>query len=123
MQPSASQGFRASLNLDVNNRACYVYCNREYKFGVGLVASFGRLPLHESCILAILDSKVAGKSQDSLGILVILAGHLNACVKCILALPKIYTGLGERVLGSFRSWTLMHRFPSNRHIELEMLVG
>lgn len=91
--------------------------------GVGVVASFGRLPLHESRILAILDGKVARQFQDSLGILVTLAGYLNACVKCILALSKIYTGLGERLLGSFRSWTLMHRFPSNRHIELEMLVG
>lgn len=86
--------------------------------GVGVVASFGHSPLHESSILAVLDSKITGQPQDSLGILVVFAGYLNARVQRILALCKIYTGLGEGVLGCFRRWTLMHKFPCNRHVEM-----
>lgn len=89
--------------------------------GIGVVALFGHSPLHESRILAVLDSKITGQPQDSLGILVGFAGYLNARVQRILALCKIYTGLRERLLGCFRRWTLMRRFPCNRHIE--MLVG
>lgn len=121
MQPSASQGFRPSLNLDVNKKACYIYRAREHVVGIGVVALFGHSPLHESRILAVLDSEITRQPQDSLGILVGFASYLNARVQGILALCKIYTGLRERLLGCFRRWTLMRRFPCNRHIE--MLVG
>lgn len=84
--------------------------------------AFGHLPLHLSRILAVLDRKAAGQSQDSLGIFVIFAGYLNACVQRILALSKIYTGWGGRLLDCLSRWTLMHRFPSNRHVEM-LAVG